>query len=228
MRARSLGLLSLLLAAPLVVTLASAQSTTGSVAPVASAAGSASSAPAISRGNTGPGPYSPKLQKGNAAYVARDFQGAIAAYREAIQEDAKDPLGYYLLGEAQLAAGNIAEAEASWQTGLRSVGSAENVQAKLLFVMADLRERQGKWADAKKAWDEYAQFLSTHPGAKGYAATATERNKAIDTHNDLETKYAAVKQRIEQRLKETTAPPPDTIPAPTTPAGKTPAAGKKK
>jgi len=51
--------------------------------------------------------------------------------------------------------------------------------------------------------------LSSHPNAKGYAATATERNKAIDTHVDLETKYAAVKQRIEQRLKETTAPPPD-------------------
>ena len=157
----------------------------------------------------GKSPYAVKIAKGHAAYVARDFQGAIAAYKDAIKDDAADPFAQYFLGEAQLAAGNIAEADASYAAGLRLVGSKDDLHGKLLFVIADLRERQGKWPDAKKAWDEYAQFLSSHPNAKGYAATATERNKVIDTRVDLETKYAAVKQRIEQRLKETTAPPPD-------------------
>ena len=157
----------------------------------------------------GKSPYAMKIAKGHAAYVARDFQGAIAAYKDAIKDDAADPFAQYFLGEAQLAAGNIAEADASYAAGLRLVGAKDDLHGKLLFVVADLRERQGKWPDAKKAWDEYAQFLSSHPNAKGYAATATERNKVIDTRVDLETKYAAVKQRIEQRLKETTAPPPD-------------------
>jgi len=153
--------------------------------------------------------YSAKVLKGHAAYVARDFQGAIAAYKDAIKDDANDAFAHYFLGEAQIAAGNMAEADASFASGLRVVASKDDLHAKLLFVIADLRERQGKWPDAKKAWDEYAQFLSSHPNAKGFAATATERNKVVDTHVDLETKYAAVKQRIEQRLKETTAPPPD-------------------
>jgi tetratricopeptide (TPR) repeat protein len=157
----------------------------------------------------GKSPYAQKVAKGHAAYVARDFQGAIAAYKDAIKDDANDASGHYFLGEAQLAAGNVAEADASFAAGLRVVAAKDDMRAKLLFVVADLRERQGKWPDAKKAWDEYAQFLSTHPNVKGYAATATERNKVVDTHVDLETKYAAVKQRIEQRLKETTAPPPD-------------------
>jgi tetratricopeptide (TPR) repeat protein len=157
----------------------------------------------------GKSPYAVKVMKGHAAYVARDFQGAIAAYKDAIKDDANDPSAHYFLGEAQLAAGNIAEADASFAAGLRVVGAKDDMHAKLLFVIADLRERQGKWPDAKKAWEEYAQFLSAHPNVKGYAATATERAKVIDTRVDLETKYAPVKQRIEQRLKETTAPPPD-------------------
>jgi tetratricopeptide (TPR) repeat protein len=174
------------------------------------------------KGQTGISPYMIKILKGNSAYTARDFPGAIAAYRDAIQDDAENPLGHYMLGEAQLAAGNLAEAEASWNAGLRYVGDRDALHAKLLFVLADLRERQGKWADAKKAWDEYSAFCGSHPNANGYAATATERNKTIDTHTDLETKYAVVKQRIEQRLKENGAPPPDSTP------GKAPANAKKK
>jgi tetratricopeptide (TPR) repeat protein len=180
----------------------------GGTAPAPAPADSAK-APAVVPLGKGKPAYSPKIMKGHAAYVARDFQGAIAAYKDAIKDDANDPFAHYFLGEAQLAAGNVAEADASFAAGLRVVGAKDDIHAKLLFVVADLRERQGKWPDAKKAWEEYAQFLSAHPNAKGYAATATERNKVIDTHVDLETKYAAVKQRIEQRLKETTAPPPD-------------------
>ena len=33
------------------------------------------------------GPYSAKVMKGHAAYAARDFQGAIAAYKDAIKDD---------------------------------------------------------------------------------------------------------------------------------------------
>jgi tetratricopeptide (TPR) repeat protein len=177
-----------------------------STAPAESSAKPA--ATAVPLGKSKPA-YSPKVMKGHAAYVARDFQGAIAAYKDAIKDDASDPFAHYFLGEAQLAAGNVAEADASFAQGLRVVGAKDDLHAKLLFVVADLRERQGKWPDAKRAWEEYAQFLSSHPNARGYAATATERNKVIDNHVDLETKYAAVKQRIDQRLKETTAPPPD-------------------
>lgn len=157
-------------------------------------------------------PYGPKIMKGHAAYGARDFQGAIAAYKDAIKDDAADPYGHYFLGEAQLAAGNIAEADASFAAGLRVVTTRDDLHAKLLFVVADLRERQGKWTDAKTAWDEYARFLTAHPNVKGFAATAAERSRVIDVRIDLEAKNAPVKQRIEQRIKENSAPAPDERP----------------
>ena len=178
-------------------------STSGSVAaPVGSASASgaardAKSKPAVANA----------ISKGHAAYMARDYPGAIQAYKEAIAQDAADPAGYYFLGEAQLVGATAVEADGSFTTGLRYVGSKDDWRGKLLFVIADLRERQGKWSDAKKAWEEYAQFLATHPDVKGYAATATERVKVVDARADLDTKYAPVKQRIEQRLKENASIP---------------------
>src|SRR5689334_2264615 len=168
-----------------------------------------------------PGAAGGTLARGHGAYAARDYPAAIQAYKEAIAQDASDPSGYYFLGEAQLAGGNSAEADASFAAGLRYVGSRDDLHGKLLFVVADLRERQGKWPDAKKAWEDYGQFLSTHPGVKGYAATATERVKVVDAHVDLDTKYAPVRQRIEQRVKENAAPPAaaeETPPPPPAPA----------
>src|SRR5882724_3870305 len=48
----------------------------------------------------GKSPYAVKIAKGHAAYVARDFQGAIAVYKDAIKDDAADPFAQYFLGEA--------------------------------------------------------------------------------------------------------------------------------
>jgi TolA-binding protein len=175
----------------------------------------AGSATMPTRAKPAASPHPAALAKGHAAYMARDFPGAIQAYKEAIAHDGSDPSSYYFLGEAQIAGGSTAEADASFAAGLRNVGNKDDIHAKLLFVVADLRERQGKWAEAKKAWEEYAQFLSTHPGVKGYTAAATERVKVVDARADLDAKYAPVRQRIEQRLKENAAPAaPDETPAP--------------
>jgi tetratricopeptide (TPR) repeat protein len=172
-------------------------------APAGTAAGAAR---ADAKGKGGPG--SGALAKGHGADLARDFSGATQAYKEAIAQDGADASAYYFLGEAQTAAGNAPEAEASFAAGLRYVGSKDDLHAKLLFVAADVRERQNKLPDAKKAWEEYAQFLSTHPGVKGYGATATDRVKVIDARVELDNKYAPVRQRIEQRQKENASPPP--------------------
>jgi tetratricopeptide (TPR) repeat protein len=177
------------------------------------------------KGKTGMSPHTVKILEGHAAYLARDLNGAIAAYKEAISADAAEPSAYYFLGQAELAAGHAAEADASFQKGLKSRGAKDKKaaaddewQTKLLFVVADLREREGRFADAKKAWEECRQFATAHAPTTAAATTASERIRAIDNHLDLETKYAAVKQRIEQRLRETGSPPPDKGPrAPTPP-----------
>lgn len=151
---------------------------------------------------TGISPFMEKLAKGHKQVVARDFQGAIETYRSAITEDEKNPKGHYYLGAAQLLKGDLGEAGASWQTGLRSVGTDENTQGKLLFAMADLSERQGKVEEAKSAWAAYGKFVAEHPRAKGYAATAGERQKVVEKRQELEKQYGEVRKRIADREKE--------------------------
>jgi TolA-binding protein len=151
---------------------------------------------------TGISPFMEKLSRAEKLVAARDFTGAIAAIRDAITEDTKNPLGHFMLGEAQIIKGDLGEAEASWKTALANIGANDDLHAKILFGMADLRERQGKMDEAKAAWTEYGKFAADHPKARAYPATAGERQKVIDVHNDLAVKYGEVKARIAAREKE--------------------------
>ena len=134
--------------------------------------------------------------QGNAKFMARDFPGAIEIYRKAIALQPTNPLGHYLLGEAQSASGNLTEAEASW-TNADNLGDKDPpTKTKLLFVLADLKERQKKWDDAKAGWQRYAQYVAAHPDAGGQAATADARVKAIDDMLKQDKAYDIVRQRI--------------------------------
>lgn len=157
------------------------------------------------KGVKGLSPFWESLKKGDDLYVARDFDGAIAAYREAIAKEAQNALGHYRMGEAQLAKGDLQEAEASWVAALRYVGQNATLKAKIMFVLADLRERQKQYDDAKERWTAYEQFAKQSPAAKTYPASATERKKRVDAWKKMLEDYAAVKTRIEQRLKEADA-----------------------
>jgi tetratricopeptide (TPR) repeat protein len=152
--------------------------------------------------------FNESVEKGHKLVIARDFPGAVAAYREAIGAEAQNAYGHYYLGEAQLLKGDLAEAEASWQAALR-FAKDEELKAKLLLVAADLKERQGKLDEAKGSWTDYGKFVAEHPKSKGHPAVPGERQKVIDTHNDLAKKYGEVKARIKARLDEVGKPPPD-------------------
>jgi tetratricopeptide (TPR) repeat protein len=154
-------------------------------------------------GVTGISPMYEEVLKGDAAYAARDWDKAIEAYRAAITKDARQPVGHYRLGEAQRAADKLDEAEASWQAALRAAGEQDQPgKAKALFVLADLRERQGKSDEATAAWKAYGEYVGSRPNALGYVATATERQKVIETQKDVAAKAAKVKERIQQRELE--------------------------
>ncbi len=154
-------------------------------------------------GVTGVSPFTEAVLNANVAFLARDFPKAIEGYQDAIKKSPDDPMGPYLLGEAQLVAGKLDEADTAWASALRLAGKDVVVHAKVLFVIADLRERQGRWDDADAAWKEYGTFVGANAKANGYSATATERQKMIATHKDLAVKYGKVKERIQQRLEET-------------------------
>lgn len=157
------------------------------------------------QGLKGISPFWEQIKKGDDLYVARDFDGAIAAYREAITKEPQNAVGHYRIGEAHLAKNDTQEAEAAWVASLRFVGGDHPLKAKILFVLADLRERQKAHDDAKERWTAYAQFADQQPAAKGFPKTATERKERIDAWKKISAEYAAVKTRIEARLKEADA-----------------------
>ncbi len=141
--------------------------------------------------------YSSICSQGNAKYVARDFDGAIAQYRKAIDLAPHQPLGLYLLGEAQLAAGNMADAEASWsRAALEGAEKDPALHARVLFVTADLKERQKKWEDAKAAWQTYLDWANRFPDAGVFPATAQSRLVILDTVIKQDKAYEVVRQRI--------------------------------
>lgn len=141
--------------------------------------------------------YREACTDGNTKYAARDFPAAIEAYRKAIEHDPKNPLGFYLLGEAQLAGGNMTEAEASWnRASLEASEKDPALRAKILFVLADLKERQKKWEDARAAWQVYLDWASKYPNAGAFPGSAQSRQQVIDTVVKLDKAYAVVRQRI--------------------------------
>jgi tetratricopeptide (TPR) repeat protein len=157
------------------------------------------------KGIKGISPFWEFVNKGDAAFIARDFDAAISIYREAIGAEPQNPLGHYRLGEAELAKGNPAEAEQSWDTGLRFAGEDQRIRAKLLFLMADLRERQKAFDEATARWEQYEKVAQQEPGAKAFPETAAERKKRIAEWKKLSEDSAAVKLRIDARLKEAEA-----------------------
>jgi tetratricopeptide (TPR) repeat protein len=134
--------------------------------------------------------------QGNGKYVARDFAGAIDLYRQATQLAPKNPLGHYLLGEAQLAAGNVGEADASFTTASNEANDKNRgLRAKILFCLADVKERQKKWDEAKATWKSYIEYAQKLDGG-AFPASGTARIQAIDDMLKQDKAYDIVRQRI--------------------------------
>jgi tetratricopeptide (TPR) repeat protein len=146
--------------------------------------------------------YMEQIVKGDGSYVARDFDGAIAAYREAIKLEPEKALGHYRVGAAQLAKGDQKEAEAAFVNGLRFVGKDGTLRGKLIFALADLRERQKNNDEAIARWKEYAKNAEDQKEAFTYPATATERVSRNEAWKKNVADSEEVKTRIAKRLKE--------------------------
>lgn len=152
-------------------------------------------------GRHGINPYMELVVKGESSFVARDVPGAITAFQEAIKLDPDRMLAFFHLGTAELDSGKLDDADKAWGVALGKKGP-EALKAKVLFVIADLRERQHQWQAAKDAWSAYAAFLTANPKVRGFPATATERMKQADRRMKDEADYGKVKERIAKRIAE--------------------------
>ncbi len=157
------------------------------------------------KGITGIRPYTELIIKGNAAYVAGDYATATSAYQEATQKTPNNALGHYMLGQAYVANNQLEEAARAWQTALRNAGKKPALKAKVLFVIADLHERQQKFDKAAKAWKAYAGYVAANQSAKGYPASARQRQATLEKRKAMGAQYAKVKERIAQREKDAAA-----------------------
>lgn len=198
-----------LLAAPALLLLPAA-SAWGGDAPAAAPAPSSTDGGAVRRdpdNRTGLAEWMSKCIEGNTRYLSKDIPGAIDSYRQAIQLAPKKPLPHYLLAEAQIGAGNLAEAEAA-------IGDAEktsddrdaNVRAKILFLIADLKERQKNWDGAREAWKAYGDYAAKHVDAGVSPPTPPARIQAIDDMLRQDKAYDVVRQRIADEGKDSGAP----------------------
>ena len=154
------------------------------------------------RGQKGISPFWEAIKKGDDALAAHDPDGAKAAYQEAIRADPHNGLAQYRLGELELARGHLNEAEASWQEALRFSGENASLKAKVLFVLADLEERQRALEEETNGWNAYEAHAKASPAAKTFPATAADRKKRITEWKQALVDYGAVKERIKKRLEQ--------------------------
>ncbi len=183
--------------------LASAQETAPAAATETPApAPAAQGVPKDPNGIKGISPFWETLKLGDNAYLARDYDGALARYQEAIKQSPNDPVGHLRLAEVHLKKGEFAEAEQSLAAVERFAGKNATIKAKALFLKAEIQERQKAHKPAVDAWKAYQQFGQQQPAAKVHQKTPPERIKRIQAAEALAKDYAAVKERIAERLKD--------------------------
>jgi tetratricopeptide (TPR) repeat protein len=154
------------------------------------------------KGIKGISPFWEAIKKGDDAVAARDLEAAKAAYQEAIKLDPHNGMGQYRIGEIELAGAHVKEAESVWDAALRFAGDDAGLKAKILFVLADAKERRRSFEEEKNGWNAYETHIKASPTAKSYPASAADRKKRIDEWKQLEVDYGAVKERIKLRLQE--------------------------
>jgi tetratricopeptide (TPR) repeat protein len=140
--------------------------------------------------------YAAACAQGNAKYAVREYDGAAAAYRKATQVAPEKPLAYYLLGEALLASGNLTDAESAWTQALEASDKDVSLHARVLFCLADLKERQRRWEDAKVAWQAYLDWAEHHPNASAFPQSAQSRMHVLDGVIKQDKQTEIVRQRI--------------------------------
>jgi len=182
--------------------LALAQTTSGNAAASASSPTAATPQNGTRRdpaNRTGISPSWEAIKRGDDAYVARNLEGAIHEYQAAIEAQQQNPVAHYRLACALVAKGDLKLAQESLDSALRFSQSDAQTAVKVLFVTADLKERQHDYPAAIAAWKVYSAFIAAHPGIKAFAHSSESRQTKLTEYSKLTEQSAKVKQRIEER-----------------------------
>ena len=169
----------------------------------------AQTAPGAPRGTPpstprGTPPYATACANGLRLLTARDYDGALGAFRQAVQIAGSDPTAFYYMGETHRVRGNLVDALEMFRTAARlaSAGSDARMQARSLQGVAETLERtEGKRNEARTAWTEYMRYADQNQGV-GFPDLARARIQALDAMRELDETYADVRERIATRERE--------------------------
>jgi tetratricopeptide (TPR) repeat protein len=141
--------------------------------------------------------YMETVVKGTERFSAKDYTAAIDTFKKAVQLGPKKALAHYMLAEAYLQQNNLGEAEAAIAQALEAHDTGKNpaMRSRVLFLAADIHERQKQWDKAKAAWQAYAEHNAKFADA-GFPQTSVERLKVLQRIIELEKAYAGVRERI--------------------------------
>ena len=161
-------------------------------------------------------PYATQCANGLRLLLARDFDGALGAFRAAVQLSGSDPRAVYYMGETQRVRGELTEALEMFRTAARLAGASNDaaMQARGLQGAAEALERsEGRRNDARTAWAEYMRFADQNPTV-AFPDLARARIQALDAMRELDETYADVRERIATRVRENAHPTTPSAPSP--------------
>lgn len=178
-------------------------------APVSAGAAKVSGPRRDPNGITGVSPFREVLVRGDARYVARDYEGALAEYRAAIALDPKNPLGHLRVFELEWKRGQLPAAEEALAAAERFGGAEVAVLLRVAFGRALVAEDKGELEAASKHWENFEKLAAGQPSAvAAHVNTAVERRKVIAARLEAVKTGKLVKERVEKAEAAAATPKP--------------------
>ncbi|MBN2804799.1 MAG: hypothetical protein JXR91_17010 [Deltaproteobacteria bacterium] len=141
--------------------------------------------------------YDGVIALGHAQYMAKNFDGAIAKYKEAKAMDAGRPESYYFAGCAMIQKHLFGEAVASFKVSAEISGEQNPVmRAKSLFAVGIAWEMQRDFKMAKSAFSAYLDFAKLHTDANVFIEIAEQKIEVIEKWEQRVADNQVVKDRI--------------------------------
>lgn len=182
------------------------------------------------QGIRGISPFWERLRQGDRAFLVRDYATALEHYRAAAILDPRSSEGHLRMAEAQIVQGQLADGRESLLAARRFAVSGSGAEARALFLLADLAEREGHLDEAAKTWRAYLDLAAPVSEGNGgtpapsaaaptggkrsgiggaprvavplHVATAKQRLERIEARKKALEEYAPVRERMAKGLEE--------------------------
>lgn len=148
--------------------------------------------------------YTQRVQAGIQLLTSGDTNGAMAAFRQAVQLDGARPIAPYYLAAANRMSGHMDEALTGFRRAAELAQSANQPRwrGRALQAIADTLERiGGRLEETRNAWQEYVRFADGNQ-AVTFPQLGRARVQAVNIVTEQETAYVAVRERIAARERE--------------------------